>query len=204
LFSIAFGLPRLLYALGKMDATARFVVGCWGVGIAFWIIAAFSVKRTRAQPPMPHRLFYFVLTATAAILLNGSARVLNWNRAFLPHTVITGLVGDFLVFVGLLIAIWARITLGNNWSAKVTLKENHELIQRGPYRAVRHPIYSGLLLMILGTAILIGQVGSFLVLAFSTCGLWLKLRREEILLTQHLPGYSEYMHRTKALIPFVL
>jgi protein-S-isoprenylcysteine O-methyltransferase Ste14 len=187
-----------------MDRATRFAIGCWGVGIAFWILSAFSVKRTREQQPLRQRLFYFVLTAAAAILLNGSARITNWNRAVLPHTVATGILGDFLLFVGLFIAIWARITLGGNWSARVTLKENHELIQRGPYRVVRHPIYSGLLLMILGTAILIGQMGGFFVLAFSFCGLWVKLRREEALLTKHLAGYSEYMRRTKALVPFVL
>jgi protein-S-isoprenylcysteine O-methyltransferase Ste14 len=187
-----------------MDGKIRFAIACWGVGIAFWILAAFSVKRTRAQEPLPHRLFYFVITAAAAILLNGSARITNWNRAVLPHTVVTGILGDSLLFVGLFIAIWARIALGANWSARVTLKENHELVQRGPYRLVRHPIYSGLLLMILGTAILIGQVGSFVVLAFCSCGLWVKLRREEALLSKHLPEYSEYMRRTTALVPFVL
>jgi protein-S-isoprenylcysteine O-methyltransferase Ste14 len=187
-----------------MDGTTRFAIGCWGVGIAFWVLSAFSVKRTREQQPLPHRLSYFVLTAAAAILLNGSARITNWNRAVLPHTVVTGILGDVLLFVGLFIAIWARITLGGNWSARVTLKENHELIQRGPYRVVRHPIYSGLLLMILGTAILIGQVGGFVVLAFSACGLGVKLRREEALLTKHFPEYSEYMYRTAALVPFVL
>ncbi len=116
----------------------------------------------------------------------------------------TGIPGDVLVLIGLFIAISARIALGGNWSARVTLKENHELIERGPYRLVRHPIYSGLLLMILGTAIVVGQVGSFVVLAFCSFGLWVKLRREEALLTKHLPGYSEYMRRTRALIPFVL
>jgi protein-S-isoprenylcysteine O-methyltransferase Ste14 len=187
-----------------MDTTTRFAIGCWGVGIAFWILSAFSVKRTKAQQPLLHRLCYFVLTAAAAILLNGSARMTNWNRAIFPHTVVTGILGDFLLLVGLFIAVWARITLGSNWSAKVTLKENHELIQRGPYRVVRHPIYSGLLLMILGTAILIGQVGGFVVLGFCACGLWVKLRREEAWLTKHLPEYSEYMRRTRALVPFVL
>jgi protein-S-isoprenylcysteine O-methyltransferase Ste14 len=187
-----------------MDGTTSFAIGLWVVGIAFWIVSAFSVKRTREQEPLPHRLFYFVLTATAAILLNGSTRITNWNRAVLPHTVVTGILGDFLLFAGLFIAIWARIALGGNWSAKVTLKENHELVQRGPYRAVRHPIYSGLLLMILGTAILTGQVGGFVVLAFCSCGLWMKLRREEALLTKHFPEYSEYTRRTSALVPFVL
>ena len=187
-----------------MEGTTRFLIGCWGIGIAFWIGAAFLVKRTKEQPPWPHRLLYFVLTAAAAILLNGSAQITNWNRTVLPHGVATGMVGDLLVFAGLIIALSARIALAGNWSARVTLKENHELIQRGPYRLVRHPIYSGLLLMILGTAIVVGQVGGFLVLAFCAAGLWLKLRREEALLTKRLPGYSEYRRRTRALIPFVL
>ena len=187
-----------------MDGTTRFAIGCWGVGISFWILSAFSVKRTKEQQPLPHRLFYFVLTAVAAILLNGSARITNWNRTVLSHGVVTGIPGDVLVLIGLFIAISARIALGGNWSARVTLKENHELIERSPYRLVRHPIYSGLLLMILGTAIVVGQVGSFVVLAFCSFGLWVKLRREEALLTKHLPGYSEYMRRTRALIPFVL
>jgi protein-S-isoprenylcysteine O-methyltransferase Ste14 len=95
------------------------------------------------------------------------------------------------------------VTLGGNWSAKVTLKENHELIQRGPYRLVRHPIYSGLLLMIFGTAILVGKVGAFIVLVMCFGGFWVKLRQEEALLSKHLSGYSDYMRRTKALVPFV-
>jgi protein-S-isoprenylcysteine O-methyltransferase Ste14 len=187
-----------------MNAATKFAIGCWGVVIAFWIVSAFSVKRTRAQQPLPHRLLYLVLIAVAAVLLNGSARIIHWNRAVLPHPVVTGILGDFLVLVGLFIAIWARVTLGGNWSARVTLKEDHELIERGPYRVVRHPIYSGLLLMILGTAALVGQVGGFVALVICFCGFWVKLRQEEALLTKHLPGYSEYMRRTKALVPFVL
>lgn len=115
-----------------------------------------------------------------------------------------GILGDFLVLVGLFIAIWARVTLGGNWSARVSLKENHELVQRGPYRLVRHPIYSGLLLMIFGTATLVGKAGALIVLAMCFGGFWLKLRQEETLLSQHLPGYSDYMRRTKALLPFLL
>jgi protein-S-isoprenylcysteine O-methyltransferase Ste14 len=187
-----------------MDATTKFAIGCWGVVIAFWIVSAFSVKRTRAQQPIAHRLLYLVLITVAAVLLNGSARIIHWNRALLPPTLVTGILGDFLVLVGLFVAIWARVTLGGNWSARVTLKEDHELIERGPYRVVRHPIYSGLLLMILGTAVLMGHVGGFVALVICFCGFWVKLRQEEALLTKHLPGYSEYMRRTKALVPFVL
>jgi len=68
---------------------------------------------------------------------------------------------------------------------------------------VRHPIYSGLLVMILGTAVLVGQVGGFVALFICFCGFWLKLRQEEVLLSRDLPGYSEYKAQTKALIPFL-
>ncbi len=187
-----------------MQATSTFAIGCWGVFIAFWIVCAFSVKRTRVQQTLPQRLLYLVITAVAAVLLNGSARMMHWDHAALPRTIVTGLLGDLLVLAGLCIAIWARVTLGGNWSARVTLKEDHELIKRGPYRVVRHPIYAGVLLMILGTAVLVGRVGAFVVLLFCFFGLWVKLRQEEILLSKHLPGYPEYMRRTKALVPFVL
>jgi protein-S-isoprenylcysteine O-methyltransferase Ste14 len=187
-----------------MPATIKFALGCWGVFIAVWIVSAFSVKRTKAQQALPQRLLYLVIIVVAAVLLNGSAGIIHWNRAVVPHGVGAGIFGDFLVLVGLFVAVWARATLGGNWSSRVTLKEDHELTEVGPYRVIRHPIYSGLLLMILGTAVLVGQVGGFVALVICFCGFWVKLRQEEILLTKHLPGYAEYMRRTKALVPFVL
>jgi protein-S-isoprenylcysteine O-methyltransferase Ste14 len=110
-----------------MDAPITFAVGCWGVVIGSWIVTAFSVKRTRAQQPLRPRLLYLVLTAVAAFLLIGSVRIIHWNRAILPDTVPTGILGDFLVLIGLFIALWARVTLGGDWSPRVTLKEDHEL-----------------------------------------------------------------------------
>src|SRR5215831_2785103 len=105
-----------------MGATAKVVAGCWVVVIALWIVSAFSVKKTRAQQPLRHRLPYLVLTAVVAVLLNGSVRIIHWNHTILPQTLVTGLLADFLAFAGLFIAIWARVTLGGNWSARVTLK----------------------------------------------------------------------------------
>lgn len=190
--------------MSNVDGMILFAVGCWGVVIALWIVMAFRAKPTKERSPLPRSLLYLVLTAAAAILLNESTRFIHWNQSILPRGVLTGILGDFLLCVGLVIAVWARITLAGNWSARVSLKEDHELVKRGPYRFVRHPIYSGLLVMVLGTAILVGQVGGFLVLVFCACGLYVKLRREEALLTKHFPGYPEYMRRTKALVPFVL
>jgi protein-S-isoprenylcysteine O-methyltransferase Ste14 len=187
----------------SMELTAKFVIGCWVIVIAFWIVSAFSVKRTKARQPLRDRLPYLVLTIVVVLLLRWSIRLIQLNRAVLPHNLATGLLADLFALVGLFIALWARAALGGNWSARVTLKENHELIQHGPYRLVRHPIYSGLLLMILGTAILAGQASGFVALAICFCGFWLKLRQEEALLTRHLPGYEQYKRRTKALVPFI-
>jgi Isoprenylcysteine carboxyl methyltransferase (ICMT) family len=73
----------------------------------------------------------------------------------------------------LLLALWARVTIGRNWSASVTLKKGHELIRTGPYALVRHPIYSGFLLMIIGTMIFIGRLVGIIVVAATIAGFWM-------------------------------
>jgi protein-S-isoprenylcysteine O-methyltransferase Ste14 len=186
-----------------MGAAAKFVGLCWATFVAVWVILALSVKRTTKQQPFLARSLYIAGTAVAAVLLNGWIRGFHLTRPVLPHTLAIVLVADIIVFAGLVIAVWARVMLGRNWSARVSLKENHELIRTGPYRLVRHPIYSGLLLMILGTAALAGQLGGFVALLICFYGFWMKLRQEERLLTRDLPGYSEYKAQTKALIPFL-
>jgi protein-S-isoprenylcysteine O-methyltransferase Ste14 len=186
-----------------METTGKFVALCWALIVCVWVISALSVKPTNERQPLPGRLLYLLLTVVVAVLLSRGIRHGHLARAVLPHTVWTGIVADVIVLAGLVLAVWGRAVLGGNWSARVSLKENHELIQRGPYRVVRHPIYSGLLLMVLGTAVLAGRVSDFVALLICLCVLWIKLRQEETLLTKRLPGYSEYMARTKALIPFV-
>lgn len=187
-----------------MEATTRFVVLCWVVIVFIWVISALSVKPTKERQPLPGRLLYLFLAVVVAVLLKRGLREVNFARVVLPHTFWIGILADAIVLAGLVIAVWARAVLGGNWSARVALKVDHELIQRGPYRVVRHPIYSGLLLMVLGTAILGGRVSGFVAFFICFCASWIKLRQEEALLTKRLPGYSEYKARTKALVPFVL
>ena len=101
--------------------------------------------------------------------------------------------------------IWARRTLGDNWSSEVAFKQGHELVKTGPYRFVRHPIYTGLLLMCLGTAVVVGQLHSWLGFPFSCAGFWFKLKQEETLLLRHFPDdYPAYQKQVKALMPFVI
>jgi protein-S-isoprenylcysteine O-methyltransferase Ste14 len=101
--------------------------------------------------------------------------------------------------------VWARRTLGRNWSANVTFKEGHELITSGPYAYVRHPIYSGLLLLILSVAVYAGSVISFVIFLLFFLGAFLKAGKEERLMAEHFPdAYPIYLKRVKAIIPFVL
>jgi protein-S-isoprenylcysteine O-methyltransferase Ste14 len=112
---------------------------------------------------------------------------------------------DVLAVLGVSIMIWARRTLGSNWSGNVKFMPGQDLVQRGPYKRVRHPIYSGFFLMALGTAVAYGRLLGILILAVCSAGLWLKASREEILLARHFPGaYERYKARTKAFIPYVL
>lgn len=184
-----------------MPLSAKLVVLAWIVFGITWVVSALSVKPVKERQPFVGRLLYLWLLVAVAVLLSGAMSHLS--RVILPRTRATGTLADILVLGGVTICVWARLVLGGNWSARVTLKEQHELIQRGPYRLVRHPIYSGLLLMILGTATLTGQLSGFLALAVCFFGFWIKLRQEESLLTHRLPGYSEYKARTKALVPYL-
>jgi protein-S-isoprenylcysteine O-methyltransferase Ste14 len=114
-------------------------------------------------------------------------------------------IGLLLTVSGLLVVLWARVILGSNWSGSVTLKEDHELVEKGPYAYVRHPIYSGSLLMFLGTAIIIGNLGGFIGFPVFFISCWIKMKQEEILMIEHFgEEYPEYMTRTKALIPYLL
>ena len=122
-----------------------------------------------------------------------------------PRTDTTQIIGAAICLAGLLVTIWARRTLAGNWSSDVTFKQGHELVKAGPYRFVRHPIYTGLLLMCLGSALDIGRLRGWLGLVLVFVGFWIKLKQEETLMLQHFPDdYPAYRKQVKALVPFVV
>lgn len=111
-------------------------------------------------------------------------------------------VGLAIETAGLALAVWARQTLGKNWTGRITTGGSQELVVRGPYRFVRHPIYSGLLFAVLGTATVVGKPRAFLGFALMLVGVLIKLRREEAALRQHFGSlYEAYAERVSALIP---
>ena len=151
------------------------------------------------------RLLHSTLGALAFVI--GFTQYLQFGplaQSFVPASPAVAYTGLLLTFAGISLAIWARFLLGGNWSGRVTVKENHTLVGTGPYAVVRHPIYSGMLLAVLGTALALrevrGLVGFGLVLAL----VLLKARMEESFMIEAFGSkYGEYRGQVKALIPFV-
>ncbi len=185
-------------------STWLFIQGCWIAWLVYWVIMAFATKRTvERRGFIGYRLVTLILVAgwvTVGGLLHVSSQSQLWQTTFA-----LGVVSDCIVLVGAAFTVWARITLGRNWSAEVTFKQDHELIESGPYALARHPIYTGIIVMALGTAINYGRAIGF-ALFFSLCGgLWWKARQEERIMSGHFPAaYAEYKARVRAIVPFLL
>ena len=172
---------------------------CLGV---FWLAGWLGAKQTTRMQPSGSRSIQLSFEITAFYLLLAKQLPHLLKIQILAESATTGWLAIVLAGVGALVAIWARLSLGTNWSARVTIKEQHELIQSGPYTLVRHPIYSGLLLMVLGTAIEMGQVRGFAALALAFTGWYLKSRTEDVFMEQHFGSeYLRYKRKVKGLIP---
>lgn len=190
-----------------MPATPWSIVGAiWTVLLVVWVVAAVTTKRTVRRESGPARLAQLGINVTAWLLLTNRVPVRGMLAArFVPETPAVAWAGVLLALAGAVFALWARFTIGRNWSGTITLKSDHELITRGPYSIVRHPIYTGLLLTLLGTALLVGEWRGLAAVALAFIGWrWKSLIEERVMVQQFGPAYVDYRHRVKALIPFVL
>jgi protein-S-isoprenylcysteine O-methyltransferase Ste14 len=187
-----------------MRVTLAFIGVCWLGWLVYWIAMAFANKRTIERSGF---LGYRLAAIVALLVTLGIWHLLHVSPAkYFWHTPLAlGIVTDCVVLAGIAITVWARITLGQNWSAEVTFKQDHELIRSGPYALARHPIYTGLLLMALGTALDYGRATGFAVFVAVCASLWWKLRLEERIMSRHFSSeYSDYKKHVRAIIPFVL
>lgn len=174
----------------------------WGGWLVFWLASARGNKRTATRTGLLWR--FTGLAAALAVWLSLWQFPAYFEQPLLPPSAAWAYIGLVLTAAGLGFTIWARRVLGTNWSAMPTIKEDHELIQRGPYRLVRHPIYTGLLLAVFGSCLAEGRVWNLAVVGMATILLIAKLKAEEALLARQFPdAYLQYRRRVKAIIPFL-
>jgi protein-S-isoprenylcysteine O-methyltransferase Ste14 len=181
-----------------------FTVACWFTFFSYWQVMSGKVKAPVYEQGKSSRIVYlfFVFSSLVSVYIPYFSLGLLGYRV-IPSGNFSGIAGALICLSGLAFAIWARKTLGENWSAKITLKKEHELIQSGPYNIVRHPIYTGFELMTLGPAIVVGELKGFIALGIIFVSHLLKIRKEEELMRRQFPEqYDEYSKRVKRLVPF--
>jgi protein-S-isoprenylcysteine O-methyltransferase Ste14 len=180
------------------------ILGCWLALLLYWLISWFAVKATAERKSYASSLPYRIPLIIGAVTVVKIYLPYPWNLPLTPYTILTPWIGAAVCVVGLGIALWSRWTLAGNWSSDVRLKQGHELVKTGPYRFVRHPIYTGILVMCFAPAIQFGRLHHWLGALIIGIGLWIKLKQEEKVMLQHFPEYAEYRKRVKALVPFIL
>jgi protein-S-isoprenylcysteine O-methyltransferase Ste14 len=171
----------------------------WLAGLAF-------TKRTVRAQPTSQRIFHLAAILLGFLLLAGSHLRGGWlGSQFLSPIPAVEDIGVAITVAGCLFAIWARITLGSNWSGRATVKAKHELIVKGPYAIARHPIYTGILTGAVGTGLAVAEWRCFLGFALMALMFAAKIGQEEKLMMETFPAaYPQYRQRVKALIPGVL
>lgn len=179
-------------------------LGCWLVFLIYWLISALAVKATAERNSFASSLPYRIPLVIGAAILARPRWPYPMNFHLTPRTYWTLWIGATACLAGLCVAIWSRWTLAGNWSSDVRFRRGHELVKTGPYRFVRHPIYTGILLMVAAPAIQFGRVHHWLGALIIGIGLWIKLKQEESVMERHFPEYSEYRNKVKALVPFLI
>ena len=189
--------------MGLFDAL---ILGLWLVFLGYWLLAATRVKPWARGAPWRGAALRAFLVVCVLVLIHELFRLRVWHIVPLALThinPITASAGVTICGLGVAIAIWARVYLGRNWGMPMSLREGHELVTTGPYAFVRHPIYTGILLALLGSTmvhwypriVLLPVICAYFVYA---------ARAEERSMREHFPEYPAYVNQTKMLIPFVL
>ncbi len=182
------------------------IVGMWVGWFVIWRVMARRVKAAVHSEGVASYLTHMVpLLIAAGLLAPGRIPLPLIDQRFVPAALWSAWLGVAVTFTGLVVCVWARFVLAGNWSGVVEVKQDHELVADGPYRWVRHPIYTGLLLMFLGTAIAVGEWRGLVAVAIAAAAFWRKLKIEEGLMRRQFgEAYASYAERVPALIPFLV
>jgi protein-S-isoprenylcysteine O-methyltransferase Ste14 len=173
----------------------------WWSWLAYWIVSSFGVLKAKRALPAPGRLRLVAEMVVAWWLMSAGGLSRTWlGTPLLPYSEALYWIGAAVTTAGLGFSVWARVHLGKYWSGNVTLKEGHRLIRSGPYALVRHPIYTGLILGFLGSAIAIDQLRGVIAVAIVIFSFIRKLHIEEKWLTEEFgEEYLQYKREVRAL-----
>ena len=183
---------------------ASVIIAClWLAWLSYWWLSARDVKPARWREPVASQLTHRVPLILGALLYPALSWFPMLSRRFLPLGRFFPILGMLLVAGGLGFSVWARRHLGRNWSASVVVKEDHALIRTGPYRRVRHPIYTGILLAFLGMTLTIGEWRALIGLALVVASFVRKGQVEEERMRETFAEYAQYERETSALVPYI-
>jgi protein-S-isoprenylcysteine O-methyltransferase Ste14 len=181
----------------------HFAEEAWTIWAVWWLAMAFFSKSTKRRESAAQRIEHLVpaMLGFALVFREGFGGAWLARPIVAANPVLLGLC-VMVTILGLLFAVWARLILGSNWSGTVTIKTNHQLIRRGPYRWIRHPIYTGMLAALLATAVIQGLLSGMIGFAFVLLALYRKARREESFLSQEFgDGFLEHRQHTGMFLP---
>ena len=176
----------------------------WLAWIVYWLWASRHAKPSERRESLGSRLLH-ALPLVLAVWLLWSKRVpfALLNDKLFPWAPWEFWTAALTTAAGMLFTVWARVHLGRNWSGVVTIKQDHELIETGPYAVVRHPIYTGLLVAFIGSALALDEWRGFLAVLIAWAAFWRKLWLEERWMTERFgERYVAYSERVPALVPF--
>ena len=177
----------------------------WLAWVVSWVVASFWSGRTKSFVPTRDSWVYRLPILIGAILLSPwTAGAVGASQLYNPGDIGTYLLAVVVLF-GISFTWWARIHLGRFWSNAITHKEDHRIVDTGPYGVVRHPIYTGLIIAILATGFAVATWTSILGALFISFGEWQKARMEEGFLSVQLgrDAYSLYSRRVPMIVPFL-
>lgn len=189
-----------------MPTTTILITGGWVLFWIYWLVSAFGAKKNARSGPSGFagvRIGIFVL---AIVLLRTSWIKLDiaGRPSLLPGSHLAAGIGLVVFALGLVVAVWARVYLGKNWGMPMSLKQDPELVTNGPYRLIRHPIYTGILVAMLGSAL---ANSIYWLIALPVLGAYFvysAITEERLMVRQFPKTYPNYKKRTKMLLPFVL
>jgi len=188
-----------------VDTFLILVVLAWVVFWAYWLISALRTRSPMKRQQSRGFWILFVLFWGFCVIYSVGFTPGFLVQKVIPDDLIIGLTCTIITLLGLGFAIWARVNLGKYWSSMPAIRVDHKLIRTGPYNIVRHPIYTGILFAVAGTAIMVGEplgiIAFFLILAAYLWKIWME---EKYLQEEFGEDYAKYKKEVPALIPFLV